>query len=154
MYQTLIPFHSIIRWLLVTGLAYALIKSIIGLTTKSPYSKLDNIVRSATSAISHIQLIIGFILYFKSPIVSYFREQGSATLRYTDIAFFSVFHIAFMVIAILLITIGAAKAKRAKTDYDKHRQTFWWFGVAALLIFLAIPWPFSPYVSRPYLRLF
>lgn len=154
MYQIFIPIHSLFRWVLVAGVAYCFIKSIIALLVKSPYSKFDNIVRSATSAIAHIQLIIGFILYFKSPLVSYFRTNGSESLRYTDIAFFGVYHITFMVIAILLITIGAAKAKRAATDYDKHNQTFWWFGFAALLIFLAIPWPFSPYVSRPYFRIF
>jgi nitric oxide reductase large subunit len=154
MYQNLLPFHSIIRWLLVACLAHSLIRSIIGLTTKSPYSKSDNIIRSLTSAISHIQLIVGFILYFKSPIVNYFRTTGSEALRYTDIAFFSVYHIALMVIAILLITIGAAKAKRTKTDAEKHKQIVLWFGIAALLIMLAIPWPFSPYVSRPYFRFY
>lgn len=154
MYTTLIPFHSIVRWLLVASLAYSLIKSTIGLLAKSPYSKFDNVVRATTSAISHFQLIIGFILYFKSPIVLHLRTTGSEALRFTDIAFFGVYHISFMLLAILLITIGAAKAKRAKTDYDKHRQIFWWFGVATLLIFLAIPWPFSPYVSRPYFRMF
>ncbi|HLP53436.1 MAG TPA: hypothetical protein VK151_00325 [Fluviicola sp.] len=154
MYQTLIPFHSIIRWLLVAGVAYCLLKSIIGIATKLPYSKLDNIVRSATSAISHIQLIIGLILYSKSPIVAYFRTRGSGGLRVDDFTFFGIYHIAFMILAILLITIGAAKAKRAVTDFDKHYHTLWWFGFAAVLIFLAIPWPFSPFVSRPYLRFY
>lgn len=154
MYQTLIPFHSVIRWLLVAGIAYCLFKSIVGLVTKSPYNKLDKFVRSATSAISHIQLIIGFILYFKSPIVSYFRTKGSGSLRIDDFTFFGIYHIAFMILAILLITIGAAKAKRAVTDLDKHYHTLWWFGFAATLIFQAIPWPFSPFVSRPYLRFY
>jgi len=153
MYETLIPFHSLIRWLLLVGLVYCLIKSILGLSAKLPYSKLDNIVRAAISGISHIQIVIGFTLYFKSPIVSYFRANTRQAIHYTDIAFFGVYHIAFMLIAILLITIGAAKAKRAVTDYEKHHKILWWFGIATLLICLAIPWPFSPYTSRPYFRM-
>lgn len=154
MYPTFLSIHSIIRWLLVAGVAYCFLKSIFGLVTKSPYHKLDHIVRSGTSAISHLQIIIGFILYFKSPLVAYFRTSGRESLQYPDIAFFGIYHVSCMVIAILLITIGAAKAKRAATDYAKHHHTFWWFGFAVLLIFLAIPWPFSPYVARPYLRIF
>lgn len=154
MYSTLLPLHSILRWLLVAGLAYSIARSVIGLVAKRPYSRLDSTVRSVTSAVSHVQLIIGFVLYFKSPIVSYFRANGSVSLRYMDIAFFGVYHISLMLIAILMITIGAAKAKRANSDYDKHRQIFWWFGTAVVLILMAIPWPFSPYVARPYLRIF
>jgi hypothetical protein len=154
MYQTLVQFHSIIRWLLVAGVGYCFLKSIFGLVAKLPYRKLDNIVRSATSGVSHIQLIVGLTLYFKSPLVTYFRTNGSESLRHTDIVFFGVYHVAFMIIAVLLITIGAAKAKRAATDYDTHSQIFWWFGFAVLLIFFAIPWPFSPYASRPYFRMF
>lgn len=154
MYQTLLPLHSIIRWLLVIGLLYCIVRSIIGLASKSPYDKLDNFFRGFTSGVSHIQLIIGLVLYFKSPITTYFRSNTAAALGYVDIAFFGVFHISFMIISVLLLTIGASKVKRVKTDSEKHKQILWWFGIATILIFLAIPWPFNPYAPRPYLRTF
>lgn len=154
MFQTLIPFHSIIRWLLVAGLVYSLSKSMIGVVAKSKYSKWDNSILSATSLISQVQLAIGFVLYFKSPLVTYLRTNGSESLRYPDIAFFGIYHILCMILAILLIIIGTAKTKKATTDFEKHKQTLRWFGFATVLIFLAIPWPFSPFVTRPYLRMF
>lgn len=154
MYQILLPLHSIIRWLLVVGILFNLTSSLLGLTSKGTFTKTDNFFRSFTSGISHIQLIIGLLLYFKSPITTYFRNNTSEAIHFVDIAFYGVFHIACMVISVLLITIGAAKAKRANTDLNKHKQIALWFGIATLLILIAIPWPFNPYASRPYFRPF
>jgi len=154
MYQILLPLHSIVRWLLIAALLFCLLKSINGLIRKSRYGKLDNIFRSITSGVSHLQLIIGIVLYFKSPITTYFRTNTAQAIGYADVTFFGLFHICFMVVSILLLTIGASKAKRAKTDSAKHKQIVLWFGISAVLILLAIPWPFSPYIARPFIRLF
>lgn len=154
MYQILLPLHSIVRWLLVAALLYCLVSSVHGLFAKSRYSKVDNIVRSITAGTSHLQLIIGLLLYFQSPVTTYFRNHTAEAIGYVDIAFFGLFHISFMVIAVLLLTIGASRAKRVKTDQEKHEQILLWFGIAALFMLLAIPWPFSPYAARPYFRSF
>jgi hypothetical protein len=152
MYTYILPIHSLVRWLVVIGLLYCLIRSIIGVSTNSKFTKLDNFFRSFTSGISHLQLILGFILYFKSPIVSYFRENFKEAVQYPEFNFFGIIHIALMFISVILLTIGASKAKRAETDKAKHRQILIWFSLATLLIFLAIPWVFSPYVARPNFR--
>jgi hypothetical protein len=57
-----------------------------------------------------------------------------------------------MLTAIVLITIGSAKAKRKKQDRDKFRVIALWYTIGLLLILSSIPWAFSPLVSRPYLR--
>jgi hypothetical protein len=152
MYPYLLSIHSIIRWLLVTGILYALLQAIRGLAGNKPYSKGDNITRSFVSGVSHIQLLLGFTLYMKSPLVAYFRTHTKEAMQYEDMSFFGMYHISMMIVAILLITIGAAKAKRAEGDRGKHRQILIWLGIAAVVIFLAIPWPFSPVVARPYWR--
>jgi hypothetical protein len=154
MYELLIPLHSYIRWILLTCLLYSILKSILGLKIRLPYSAFDNTIHLTASIVAHLQLIIGFILYFKSPIVLYLRTIGTEGLSYSDVAFFGVYHITFMVVGILLIIIGTAKAKKALTDKDKHTEIFTWYGFAMLFIVAAIPWPFSPYVSRPYFRMF
>jgi glucan phosphoethanolaminetransferase (alkaline phosphatase superfamily) len=154
MYPFLLPLHSLIRWLLVAALLYCLISSLHGVIKKARYSKVDNTLRSITSGVSHVQLIIGLILYFKSPVTTYFRNNTAEAMRYMDIAFFGLFHIVFMLTAVVLLTIGASKAKRANTDLEKHKQVLLWFAVATAMILLAIPWPFSPYAARPFLRSF
>jgi hypothetical protein len=62
-------------------------------------------------------------------------------------------HILLMLVAIVLITIGSAKSKRQAKDPEKFKVMLTWFSIALLIIFLAIPWPFSPFGNRPYLRL-
>ena len=47
-----------------------------------------------------------------------------------------------MIIAILLITIGYGKIKRADTDAAKFRALKIFYGLALLLILISIPWPF------------
>jgi len=57
-----------------------------------------------------------------------------------------------MLTAIVIITIGSALAKRKKTDKEKFKTMLVWFSAALLIIFIAIPWPFSPLANRPYIR--
>ncbi|MDD2950909.1 MAG: hypothetical protein PHU29_08990, partial [Sulfuricurvum sp.] len=61
-------------------------------------------------------------------------------------------HSFTMLIAILLITVGSALAKRKTSDREKFKTIAIWFTIALLLILAAIPWEFSPLVSRPYFR--
>jgi uncharacterized membrane protein (DUF485 family) len=154
MYEILLPLHSLLRWLVLIGLIYALVRSILGVFNKSPFTRLDNFFRSFTSGMAHIQLIIGFLLYFKSPMMTYFRTNFREAKGIMELSFFGIYHALMMIIAIVLLTIGAAKAKRAKTDYDKHHHILLWFGIAFLFLLLAIPWQFSPFVARPHFRVF
>jgi predicted membrane channel-forming protein YqfA (hemolysin III family) len=97
-------------------------------------------------------LLLGFILYFKSPVAQGFWADKS--FRWTDNLFFGMVHFAMMTIAIILITIGAAMAKRETDDKKQYRIIFQYFTIALLLILIAIPWPFSPLAQRPFIREF
>lgn len=154
MYEFLLPIHSLIRWLVLFTLLYSLASAAIGLLNNKPYSRIDNIMRSATSGLSHLQLLIGMTLYMKSPLVKFFFKDTSEGFKYADITFFSVFHISLMLTSVVLLTIGAAKARRKTEAADKHQAILLWFGIALVVIFLAIPWPFNPFASRPLLRTF
>jgi hypothetical protein len=57
-----------------------------------------------------------------------------------------------MFTAIIVITIGSAMAKRKATDRERFKTMLTWYAIALLIIFLAIPWPFSPFANRPYFR--
>lgn len=151
MYQILIFFHSILRWLVLASLLYAILRAYKGFSAKLIFTKADNSIRHLTATIAHVQLMIGIILYSQSPVVKYFFAE-SATGRITESVFFGVIHIAIMLTAIIIITIGSAIGKRKSTDQEKFKTMLIWFLIALALIFLAIPWPFSPLAQRPYLR--
>ncbi len=94
------------------------------------------------------------MLYGHSTIVTHFFSNVKKGIQQGELSFFSIYHPASMVIAITLITIGSAKAKREVNGRQKFEILLTWFVAALLLIFLAIPWPFSPFVVRPYFRAF
>jgi hypothetical protein len=152
MYQTLTFYHSIFRWLVLASLIFAIYRAYKGYNTKAQFSKTDNAVRHWTATIAHIQLIIGIILYTQSPIIKYFWKNFSEAIHHLDNVFFGLVHIILMLIAIILVTIGSAMAKRKTTDKEKFKTMLVWFSISLLIIFLAIPWPFSPLAHRPYFR--
>ena len=152
MFQILISLHSIFRWLVLASLLYAIFKAYKGFSAKLSFTKVDDFVRHWTATAAHIQLIIGIILYSQSLAVKHFFAEVRTTGRITEPVFFGVIHIALMLTAIIIITIGSALSKRKLTDREKFKTMLIWFLIALTLIFLAIPWPFSPLAQRPYLR--
>jgi len=140
------------RWLVFLSLLLALFIAYKGYFTKSKFSKTDNSIRHWTATMAHIQLMIGMILYFKSPIIQYFISNFKVAIKDFNLLFFGMMHSSLMLIAIILITIGSALSKRKDTDSDKFKTMVIWFTIALIIIFIAIPWPFSPLASRPYLR--
>ncbi|GLU52546.1 hypothetical protein [Dyadobacter frigoris] len=154
MYSYLLFFHSIFRWLVLLSLLYAIFRGIRGRSGKLSFSKSDDSVRHIIATISHVQLTIGYLLYFNSPFIAYFRSHYHEAIKQFDFMFFGMIHITLMTISIILITIGSSAAKRQETDEDKFRTMTVYFAIALLIIFMAIPWPFSPLANRPYLRSF
>lgn len=152
MHQTLIFYHSIVRWLVLISLVYSIYRAYRGYFQNLKFSKHDNLVRHWTATIAHIQLIIGIMLYTQSPVVKYFWENFTEAITIMDSTFFSLIHSILMLTAIVLLTIGSALAKRKSIDKEKFKTTLIWFSVALFIIFIAIPWPFSPLANRPYIR--
>ena len=149
MHQTLLFFHSIIRWLVLISLVLSLFSGYSGYRNHTIFSKKDNFIRHLTATIAHIQLIIGITLYFQSSAVKQFFAAGSGSAGITEPLFFGVIHISMMITAILILTIGAAVSKRKKADREKFKSMLTWYGLALIIILAAIPWPFSPLAQRP-----
>ena len=154
MYTILLALHSLVRWLVLSSLLFAIVRAYHGWLTKKPFSKFDNTVRHTTATITHVQLIIGVWLYCISPIVNYFLHNFKEAIHIREIRFFGMEHITVMLSAMIIITIGSALAKRKPTDTQKFRTIAIWFTIGLLLILSSVPWKFSPLISRPYFRAF
>lgn len=153
-YSTLLPLHSLVRWLVLISLIVAIFMAFRGWLLKKEFSKFDNSVRHWTATIAHIQLLIGLWLYLISPITDYFLHHFKEAVHLREIRFFGMEHSLMMLIAIVIITIGSAKARRKPTDTEKFRTMAIWFSVGLLIILTSIPWAFSPFTSRPHIRPF
>jgi len=152
MYAVLLFAHSLFRWLVLISLLLAVVNAYGGYTSRRKFIKRDNLLRHGTATIAHIQFMIGMVIYFNSPAVSYFQQDEANRSALSDPVFFAVIHIVLMLIAVILITMGSAFAKRKKTDREKFGTILFWFSAALIIILVAIPWPFSPLANRPYFR--
>lgn len=152
MYYYLLASHSLVRWLVLASLIFALFRAWRGWLAKKSFSKFDNSVRHWTATIAHIQLLLGLGLYFISPVIQYFLHNYKSAVHQREIRFFGMEHSVMMFTAIILITIGSAKAKRKQTDREKFKTMATWFTIGLLVILTSIPWGFSPFASRPYFR--
>ncbi len=152
MYAYLLPLHSWLRWALVLGVLWGVVRGAAGVAGGARFTKADNFFRSFTSGTSHAQLLLGLALYIQSPLVQAFRGNMRLGMREPGLWFFGIFHLACMVTAVVLITIGTARARRLTGHREKHRAILIWCGSAAILLLLAIPWPIHPFAVRPLFR--
>ncbi|WP_285008504.1 hypothetical protein [Pedobacter faecalis] len=154
MYELLLPLHSLFRWLVLFSLFCAVFTALFAYVKGSPFSKWHNSLRHWTATIAHIQLMLGILIYTKSPLVKAFFSAPADHGGRAGFSFFAVVHLGLMLLSIVLITIGSAKAKRQQESAEKFKTMLVWFSIALLIILAAIPWPFSPLASRPYFRNF
>ncbi|MDZ7805751.1 MAG: cytochrome B [Gracilimonas sp.] len=138
MYTGLLHAHSGLRWILLVLIVWAIIKAVSGWMGQKEYQKSDRISALLALIFTHIQLLIGLVLYFISPKVSF--ESG--VMESSVLRFYTVEHITMMIIAIALITFGFSSAKRLQDSLDKHKRVAITYGIGLLITIASIPWPF------------
>ncbi|MGR3810320.1 hypothetical protein [Jiulongibacter sp. NS-SX5] len=154
MYALLLPAHSLFRWFVLVSLLVSIIMAFHGWKTNKTFGKLDNSIRHWTATFAHIQLLLGLSLYFISPLITYFLCDFPETIHQREFRFFGMEHSLMMLIGIVVVTIGSAKAKRKPTHAEKFRTIAIWYSIGLLIILSSVPWPFSPFTARPYIRPF
>ncbi len=154
MYTTILALHSLVRWLVVIVLLYAIFKAYNGWLSKKAFTTSDNKAKSLAVTLVHFEFLLGLILYFISPVIEFFRNNFKEAIQQKDVRFLGMEHSVMMLIAVILITIGSAKAKRKGTDTAKFKTVAIWFTIGLIIILISIPWPFSPFASRPAFRPF
>jgi len=154
MYPILLATHSLFRWFVLLSLLYAIYCAFRGWFGNRPFTQFNNTVRHVTATMAHIQLTLGITIYCISPIIEYFFQNFKDALKIREVRFFGMEHSLMMFFAVVMISVGSAKAKRDGTDREKFRSMALWFTIGLLIILISIPWPFSPLASRPYYRSF
>ncbi|MFB5651387.1 hypothetical protein ACE5IS_12115 [Leptospira wolffii] len=154
MYTVLLFLHSYNRWLVLVLLALCLLVSCFALIyRKEIASGFLKHLHLITTSVLHLQLVLGLIVYFKSPFVRAFFTNAKENFASLELSFFSVFHALAMFSAVVIFTVGSAKAKRESDQNRKHRIVLSWFTSALFLIVVAIPWPIISVVTRPLFRI-
>ncbi|MVM38170.1 cytochrome B [Spirosoma sp. HMF3257] len=136
MYSGLVHAHSGLRWVALILLLVAVITAIGKWQGRSGYTDGNRKLYLFTLISVHTQLLLGLVLLFISPKVN-FSMMSEKLYR-----FYSVEHTTGMLIAIILITIGYSRSKRASDAPTKQRLVGIFYGLGLLLILASIPWPF------------
>jgi len=136
MYTTLLGLHSGLRYIVLLLLAIALLLAVVGLFGKKPYTQTNRKLNLFAMIATHIQFLVGLIIYFFSPLVNY-SNMGQA-MKDTMTRYWTVEHSVMMLFAIILITLGHSRSKKAADSFNKHRSIALYYGLAVLVIVVAI----------------
>lgn len=145
--------HSLVRWLILLFGVFTVISAISGMMSKRNYTSLDGKANFFFMLGMDIQILFGFLLYFNGIWFDQLKNFG-ATMKDPQLRFFSLEHMLLMLIAWVMVHAGRISVKKASTSPAKFKKTLIYFGIALLLILLAIPWPFRVDIARPLFRWF
>ncbi|MEO8066753.1 MAG: hypothetical protein ABI599_03560 [Flavobacteriales bacterium] len=128
--------HSLLRWLVVISVGLAGFIALRGWLMNRPIIVWERMVAIVAVVMCHVQVVVGIILYS----IRYKRYVPPAfTPR--EVVFWRYEHIAMMLLAVILVTVGRVMSKRAKTEPAKWKFIAIFYLIALLLMCLSIPWP-------------
>lgn len=136
MYPILQQLHSGFAYVALLILVIASINSLIGFLSKKEFKPQDRKIGLFALTAIHTQILVGFILYFSSP-------KGFASLGQMKIAALrltSLEHPLINTIAVVLITIGWVKHKKATESLSKFKSLAIFYTIGLVLILSRIPW--------------
>ncbi len=134
MYTGLFHTHSFIRYAVLILLYIVIVAALRGWLRKKPYTSTDNKLSLYLFIATHLQLLVGLLLYFVSPNVQF----NSSTMKEATIRYWTVEHSFIMVVAVVLITMARITAKKMSSDEAKHKRMFIFNLTALTLILIAI----------------
>lgn len=136
MYEFIQKFHSGWAYLALLLLVVAVLNSVLGMVSKKEFSSKNRTIALLGLIAAHIQLLVGLVLYFVSPIgKAGLSEMSNAAIRLTALE-----HPLINIIAIVFITIGWSKHKNATSSLTKFKTISIFYGLGLLLILARIPW--------------
>jgi hypothetical protein len=134
MYNGLLVAHSYLRYVILILLIVVIVSSVIGLINKKPYTSADNKLGLYLFISTHLQLLLGLLLFFVSPVVQF----SGAAMKDATTRYWLVEHNTAMIIAIVFITLARTTSKKMSDSGAKHKRMFIFNLIALAIIVLTI----------------
>ena len=140
MYSTLKMLHSYWAYLVLIILVLATFNALFKTFANKDYEARDFRVSLFALIVSHIQLLLGLMLYFLSPNgFSSIKNNGMGGL--TSFArLLAVEHPLVGVLAVVFITLGYSKHKKKLLSNQKLKTLAIFYSIALVLVLYRIPW--------------
>ncbi len=141
MYETIQFIHSYWAYLVLIVLIVASVNAIVGYTTNKEYAATNFRIALFTLIVSHLQLLIGLVLYFTTPYFKMWSEVGmGGVMKDSVLRLYNVEHPLIMILAVVLITMGYSKHKKKLTSKPKFKILAIFYTIALILVLSRIPW--------------
>lgn len=135
-YLILKHLHSGWRYVVLALVLIAIISAFAGWFGKNNYTNGNRKLNLFAMISMHVQLLIGLVLYFLSPKVR-LGDMGAA-MKDSVSRYWTVEHALMMIIAVIIITIGHSKSKRAASGANKHKTVAIYYSIALIIVIGAI----------------
>ncbi len=141
MYETIQSVHSYLAYIVLALLFLAVANALTGWFGNRVFNLSKDFRLSLFALIlSHIQLVVGLILFFSSPNgLKAIQTLGMGGLNAPS-RLLAVEHPFINIIAIVLITIGWSRHKKFMEGKKKFKSIAIFYGLGLLCILSRIPW--------------
>ena len=139
MYPGLQHAHSGVAYLALLSLVIVIFWALIGSLSGREFQERDRKIAMIAFIISHIQLLLGLILYFVSPLGFSLLTSGSA-MSDSATRLTALEHPLINIVAIVLISIGYIRSKKLDASRAKFRSIYMLYAIGFVLIISRIPW--------------
>lgn len=142
MYHTLQFIHSWWAYLTLFTLLLASINALAGYLRNKEYDPKTFRISLFTLIVTHLQVLIGFVLYFLSPLgLKNISMHGMGEImRDSTSRLFAVEHPIVMILVVVLVTIGYSKHKKKLLSKGKYKVLAITYTIALILLLSRVPW--------------
>ncbi len=140
MYSILQMIHSYWAYLVLTMIIIASFNALAKYFGGKEFQAVDFRIALFTLIVTHIQLLIGLVLYFVSP--NGFKNISANGMGGLSSAarLLAVEHPFVGILAVVCITIGYSKHKKKLTSKPKFKMLSIYYTLGLILVLTRIPW--------------
>ena len=147
-YLPLLALHGVLRWLALAVALAAIAVAFSGWSGAKPAGGSLRRFSLLFVIVMDVEFLLGLLLYFgASPITRAALANLGAAMKQHEPRFFAVEHSLLMFLAVICVHLGAALARKGRSDAMKYRGPAIAYSISLLLMLGGIPW------WRPLLRL-
>ncbi|RIA10994.1 hypothetical protein OE09_2876 [Flavobacteriaceae bacterium MAR_2010_72] len=141
MYETVKFLHSYWAYLVLIMLVIATFNALIKYFGNKEFGAFDFRISLFTLIVSHIQLLIGIVLFFAADYLTVISNLGMGEVMKNSLLRSNIIeHPLTMIIALVFITMGYSKHKKKLTSKPKFKLLAIFYTMALILILAKIPW--------------
>tara|TARA_R100000353_G_scaffold104554_1_gene75557 strand:+ start:205 stop:684 length:480 start_codon:yes stop_codon:yes gene_type:complete len=142
MYTTIQLIHSWWAYLVLFIVLIATINALAGYAGNKEYTPKDFRIALFALIVTHLQFLIGLILYFVSPLgLQNISNNGMGeVMKNSEFRLYAVEHPLIMIITVVLITIGYSKHKKKLVSKPKFKMLAIFYTLGLVFMLSRIPW--------------